>query len=131
MNYGFKLGASCLITSLIAFLILGGVGMATGMHLRVRIMTVIAVVGIVGYILLITSLTVNRVRFHANNKKTYMIILWVLFEFVMLYLMIVVIAPLIALMPFEEVVENGLKIDYLIEGLSPTIHPEYNLFFYK
>ena len=129
MNYGFKLGTSCLISALLGFLILTGIAIATDAHLRPRILTVLIIVGIIGYILLITSLTINRIRMHKDKK--YMIVLWVLFEFVMLYLMIVIVSPLVALMPYETVVEGGLKIDYFVEGVEAITYPQYNLFFYK
>lgn len=126
MNIPKKIAISTIITSILAWMILEGIGLLINMALRPKMNITLLIMLVVGLAILITSYTIDNIR--KNHQKKFKLILYILVEFLFIILMVFICYMFFINIPLETVVDEGLKIETLTDSF---ITSDYNLFYYR
>lgn len=126
MNITKKIAISTIITSILAWMILEGIGLLINMALRPKMNITLLIMLVVGLAILITSYTIDNIR--KNHQKKFKLILYILVEFLFIILMVFICYMFFINIPLETVVDEGLKIETLTDSF---ITSDYNLFYYR
>lgn len=125
---GKKLGIATMLTAIIGWLMMEGIGLLLGMNLRPKMITVLIIVFCIGLLIFSISASVGMLKMYRGSMiKTVMVMI---FEFIMVVAVIGLCTLNFVLSPVENITEKGLALDYY-NGQVPEIYEEYNWFYYR
>ena len=120
-----KIGLLTLISAIILWASLEGIGLIISMSLRPRFTLVFVVMCAIGAIMAIVSFIADKLK---KQSKPYKVIMWVMLEMVLVVLLVLVSFIVLVNMPLEEVTEDGLSIYYLKETY---VTEDYNFIYFR
>ncbi len=125
MRATMKIGLSTMISAVVLWAILEGIGLIIAMDLRPKFTLIFIVMALIGAIMIIVSFIAGRLK---DRPRRYKVVLWVTLEGVLVVLLVAVTFLVLVDIPLEEVTDEGLIIHYLTDSY---ITQDYNFIYFR